>query len=124
MNTIPNKRKFIDTYTFSERSTEATRILQKYNDRVPIICERNSKDITAPYIDKNKYLVPHDLTVGQFIYVIKKRLRMSPTEALFIFINGNVVSNSTLQRLSSCQLRAYKCGWRTRSRGVQQHTSS
>jgi GABA(A) receptor-associated protein len=93
MNTIPNKRKFIDTYTFSERSTEATRILQKYNDRVPIICERNSKDITAPYIDKNKYLVPHDLTVGQFIYVIKKRLRMSPTEALFIFINGNVVSN-------------------------------
>ena len=88
-----NKLKFIDTYSFSERSKESERILQKYPDRVPIICERNSKDTSAPYIDKNKYLVPHDLTVGQFIYVIKKRLRLLSTDALFIFINGNIVPN-------------------------------
>jgi hypothetical protein len=35
---------------------------QKYNDRIPVICEKNDKsDIDT--IDKKKYLVPNDLTV-------------------------------------------------------------
>ena len=39
-------------------------------------------------IDKKKYLVPADLTVGQFVYVIRKRIRLSPEKAIFIFVNG------------------------------------
>jgi GABA(A) receptor-associated protein len=89
----PNKKKFVNTYSLLDRSAESSRIMQKYTDRIPIICERNSKDNSAPYIDKNKYLVPIDLTVGQFIYVIKKRLNLPATDALFIFINGNIVPN-------------------------------
>jgi GABA(A) receptor-associated protein len=27
-------------------------------------------------IDKKKYLVPADLTVGQFVYVIRKRIKL------------------------------------------------
>jgi GABA(A) receptor-associated protein len=97
MNHNLNKKKFIDTYTLFERSSESARILQKFPDRIPIICERNSKDNSAPHIDKNKFLVPNDLTVGQFIYVIRKRMHLNPTEALFIFINGNIVpTHSTM----------------------------
>ncbi len=40
-----------------------------------------------PTIDKEKYLVPNDLTVGQFIYVIRKRIKLSPEKALFIFVD-------------------------------------
>ena len=97
MNHNLNKKKFIDTHTLFERSSESERILQKFPERIPIICERNSKDYSAPYIDKNKYLVPNDLTVGQFIYVIRKRMKLNPEEALFIFINGNIVpTHSTM----------------------------
>ena len=39
-------------------------------------------------IDKKKYLVPADLTVGQFVYVVRKRIKMSSEKAIFIFING------------------------------------
>ena len=38
-------------------------------------------------IDKKKYLVPADLTVGQFVYVIRKRIKLSPEKAIFIFID-------------------------------------
>jgi len=37
-----------------------------------------------------RYLVPSDLTVGQFVYVIRKRIKLSPEKAIFIFV-GNVL---------------------------------
>lgn len=40
-----------------------------------------------PIIDKKKYLVPSDLTVGQFCYVIRKRIKLAPEKAIFIFVN-------------------------------------
>jgi GABA(A) receptor-associated protein len=89
-------KKFADSYSFFERSSESGRIIEKYPDRIPVICERNSHDILSPYIDKNKYLVPMDLTVGQFIYVIRKRLKMPATDALFLFIDGQVFSSNVV----------------------------
>ena len=81
-----NKKQFIDDFTFFERSTEASRIMKKYTDRIPIICEKNIRDIGTPNIDKHKYLVPLYITVGQFMYVIRKRLRILSGDAIFLFV--------------------------------------
>jgi GABA(A) receptor-associated protein len=35
-----------------------------------------------------RYLVPADLTVGQFVYVIRKRIKLSPEKAIFVFVNN------------------------------------
>ena len=51
-----------------------------------MICEKVEKS-DIPTIDKKKYLVPADLTVGQFVYVIRKRIKLSPEKAIFIFVN-------------------------------------
>ena len=32
--------------------------------------------------------MPSDLTVGQFVYVIRKRIKLTAEKAIFIFING------------------------------------
>lgn len=40
-----------------------------------------------PEIDKKKYLVPYDLTIGQLVYVIRKRINLPPEKAIFIFVN-------------------------------------
>ncbi|KAI7985216.1 Autophagy-related protein 8e [Camellia lanceoleosa] len=37
---------------------------------------------------QNKYLVPADLTVGQFVYVIRKRIKLSAEKAIFIFVDN------------------------------------
>jgi GABA(A) receptor-associated protein len=52
-----------------------------------VICEKADRS-DIPDIDKKKYLVPADLTVGQFVYVIRKRIKLSPEKAIFIFINN------------------------------------
>jgi GABA(A) receptor-associated protein len=83
-----------------ERIKESNRILTKYPDRIPVICEKNanaSKD--CPIIDKNKYLLCRHATVGQFIYVIRKRLNIPANKALFLFI-GNTIPSSTNSILS------------------------
>lgn len=36
----------------------------------------------------NRYLVPADFSVGQFIYVIRKRIKLSPEKAIFVFVNN------------------------------------
>lgn len=69
-----------------KRKAEADRIREKYPDRIPVICEKVDKS-DIPTVDKKKYLVPSDLTVGQFVYVIRKRIKLNPEKAIFIFIN-------------------------------------
>lgn len=73
-------------YFLEKRKAEADRIRQKYPDRIPVICEKVEKS-DIPTIDKKKYLVPADLTVGQFVYVIRKRIKLNPEKAIFIFVN-------------------------------------
>lgn len=87
--------EFRKQFSFHDRLNESTRILEKYPDRIPIICEKNKND-TCPQIDKKKYLVPFDLTIGQFIYVIRKRLHLQAECALFLFIGGTIPPSSTL----------------------------
>ncbi|PWA41764.1 Zinc finger, FYVE/PHD-type [Artemisia annua] len=41
-----------------------------------------------PDIDKKKYLVPADLTVRQFVYVVRKRIKLSAEKAIFIFVKN------------------------------------
>lgn len=42
----------------------------------------------VPDIDKKKYLVPQDLSIGQFMYVIRKRIKVSPEQAIFLFVEN------------------------------------
>lgn len=60
--------------------------LRRTTDPAQVICEKVEKSDIAT-IDKKKYLVPADLTVGQFVYVIRKRIKLSPEKAIFIFVD-------------------------------------
>ena len=77
------------------RKAESQKIRTKYPDRIPIIVERDLKSDIVD-IDKKKYLVPSDLTMGQFQYVIRKRIKLDSTKALFVFINNTLPPTSSL----------------------------
>jgi GABA(A) receptor-associated protein len=85
---------FSRQFSLFDRLKEATRIMKQHPDRVPIICERNNSAGDCPEIDKKKYLVPRDLTVGQFIFVLRKRMNLHNQKAIFLFINGGIPSTS------------------------------
>ena len=81
------KSQFKLEHPLDKRQAEAERIRDKYPDRIPVIVEKApGSDISD--IDKKKYLVPSDLTVGQFVYVIRKRIKLSPEKAIFVFVNN------------------------------------
>ncbi|CAK7204593.1 ubiquitin-like protein atg8 [Sporothrix eucalyptigena] len=87
--------KFKDDHTFGDRKAEAERIRRRYADRIPVICEKIEKsEIEA--MDKKKFLVPADLTVGQFVYVIRKRIKLAPEKAIFIFIKNTLPPTAAL----------------------------
>ena len=87
---------FIYIYkTTEQRSFESNRIRVKYPDRIPVIVEK-SPISDVPDLDKKKYLVPSDLTVGQFVYVIRKRVKLSAEKAIFIFVNNKLPPTASL----------------------------
>ena len=86
---------FRTRHSLKDRYQEASRIMVKFPDRLPIICEKLIKSIDTPDIDKIKYLVPTNITIGQFIYVIRKKLSLHPEKGLFLFINGNIPAISS-----------------------------
>lgn len=93
---------FKQKYSLEHRSQEATRIIHKYSDRIPVICQRSTNDKHLKDIDKTKYLVPNDLTVGQFAYVIRKRMKINPEQAMFLFLD-----NKTLPLVSCTMAELY-----------------
>ena len=84
---------FKKKYSFEKRSQESNTIKEKYPDRVPIIVQK-SKASDLPEVDKCKYLVPKDMTMGQFLFVIRKRIKLDPSKALFIMVNDGLVTGS------------------------------
>jgi GABA(A) receptor-associated protein len=85
---------FKHLYSLNQRKNECEKILLKYPNRIPIICEKNYNSINAPNIDKHKYLVSRDLTLGQFMHTIRQRMNLTAEVGLYIFISGFIPSNS------------------------------
>jgi GABA(A) receptor-associated protein len=72
--------------SFECRLTEAKRLAHKYYDRVPIIVKPGNE--RTPATENFKYLVPKNVTVGQFVNTIRKKTQIKSYQALFVFVNG------------------------------------
>jgi GABA(A) receptor-associated protein len=86
-------KRFKNIYSFDERQRESTLIKKKYCDRVPIIVERSNDNI--PLLDKKKYLVPHSLTIGEFILVIRRKIKLNQSVGMYLFFNNNILVSSS-----------------------------
>lgn len=96
LNKSLNGKPFKEIHSLEDRKKEFDKLHQKYPDRIPVIVEKYSKCKNAPDIDKKKYLVPLDLTFGQFMYVVRKRLKLDADKALYFFCNDTLVPNNIL----------------------------
>tara|TARA_B110001452_G_scaffold174940_1_gene146665 strand:+ start:1811 stop:2176 length:366 start_codon:yes stop_codon:yes gene_type:complete len=108
-------------YSTDQRKTESARVRERYNDRVPVICEKMPEsdvptvdvrcapwgDLVPPtslltervsprVLQKSKYLIPMDMTVGQLVYVLRKRISLPSDKAIFVFVNNTCVAHLAL----------------------------
>jgi len=91
MATEVQKVAFKKDHSFEYRKMEADKIRDKYPERVPVIVEKvANSDIRT--IDKRKYLVPNEITIAQFMWIVRKRIEMPAEKALFLFVNKIIPS--------------------------------
>ena len=86
---------FKKDFPLEQRKLESVRLREKYPNKIPIIINKDPKS-NIQDIDKSKYLVSEDLTVGSFICIIRKRIALASDKAMFVFINNNLPAVSLL----------------------------
>lgn len=76
-------------------------VLLKHPNRSPVIVTLN--DRLYKTLQKNnlnglkqqqKYLVPNEMTIGQFSHIVRKRIMLSESQGMFLFINNNLPPTS------------------------------
>eukprot|EP00040_Diaphanoeca_grandis_P024189 m.132688 g.132688 ORF g.132688 m.132688 type:complete len:131 (-) comp29627_c1_seq1:45-437(-) len=77
-------------HDFAAREAEALKMRTKYPTRFPVIVERysGSNDAEIANIDKNKFLIPEEMTVGQFMFIVRKRIALDEHQAFFMFVES------------------------------------
>jgi GABA(A) receptor-associated protein len=82
-------------HTFEKRLDESTRLKQKHPDKVPIILEKGG-DMSLPSIDRHKFLMQRNITVGQFIFIIRSKTKLDHTQALFLIVDINHIPSTAM----------------------------
>jgi len=68
-------------------STEVDRILRKFPNKVPVFLIRDkSTGSSLPILGKSKFLVPSFFSIAEFVYSIRKWVKLRPEQAIFIYI--------------------------------------
>ena len=80
---------FKKQFCFEDRKKESILIKSKYPERYPLIIEKNKRSEIGE-LEKKKYLVRNDLTIGQLVFMIRKYIKIESHTAIFLFINGSL----------------------------------
>lgn len=92
---------------FEKRAQEAHRIRLKYPNRIPVICERAPRS-DLPEMDKKKFLVPMNMMVGEFKYIVHKHINQCSSindkvpvtheKTIYLFVNGSAPKAGSLMQ--------------------------
>ncbi|XP_063713459.1 microtubule-associated proteins 1A/1B light chain 3C-like [Symsagittifera roscoffensis] len=101
---MPDERgikTFKERKTFAQRKEEASGIRAKFPQKVPVIVEKYHKEKSLPALDKTKFLVPQEITMSQFVTIIRNRMSLSSTQAFYLIVNNKSIASmsTTLSEL-------------------------
>ncbi|KAB0377038.1 microtubule-associated proteins 1A/1B light chain 3C [Muntiacus reevesi] len=84
----PSLRPFKQRKSLATRREEVAGIRVKFPGKIPVIVERYPREKFLPRLDKTKFLVPQELTMTQFLSVIRSRMVLGATEAFYLLVNN------------------------------------
>uniref|UniRef100_A0A7M4F7H6 Microtubule associated protein 1 light chain 3 gamma n=1 Tax=Crocodylus porosus TaxID=8502 RepID=A0A7M4F7H6_CROPO len=92
------------SFCTATRLEEVAGIRAKFPTKVPVIVERYHREKYLPLLDKTKFLVPQELTMTQFITIIRYVLMaLNATQAFYL-----LVSNKSLASMSLTMAEVYR----------------
>ena len=76
---------------------------EKYPNKVPVIVSRDKNSKRIKDIGVTKYLVQDNITIGQFVYLLRKKIKVDSTDSIYLYAyyKGKSISlNNTLEMIS------------------------
>ncbi|XP_030749030.1 microtubule-associated proteins 1A/1B light chain 3C-like isoform X2 [Sitophilus oryzae] len=89
------------------RKEEVLAIRNRFPEKIPVLIKKYHKETQLPPMDKSKFLVPNDITLSQFQTLIRQRMQMPKTQALYFLVNEKSMLS---QSLTLGQVYAEYCG--------------
>lgn len=77
------------------QASHRNHVLHRYPGRIPVVMHRHTSCRPGVKLDKCRFIVPSDLTFSQFAYILRKRLTLCPSEALFFFSDQKALLNQS-----------------------------
>ena len=79
MDLIPSKNKK------TKLRESIIKIRNKYPDKIPIFVLKSKTDKILPEINVNKFVVPAEITIGELMNVVRKKISLKPETSMFFF---------------------------------------
>ncbi|ETW46058.1 hypothetical protein PFMALIP_05878 [Plasmodium falciparum MaliPS096_E11] len=95
-----------DEVSFENRVAETHKIRSKYPNRIPVVCERANRS-NLPIIEKKKFLVPMNMLVGEFKFILHQHINQSAygsnmklfrERTIYLFVNNIVPKTGLLMQ--------------------------
>lgn len=83
-----------NNYSLQERLDYSQRLVTKYPDYIPVILKKKENDKILRDIDRFKYLIPKNLNVDGLLFIIRKKIKPSEHQAIFIFAKQTTGSST------------------------------
>uniref|UniRef100_UPI003AB0E651 microtubule-associated proteins 1A/1B light chain 3C n=2 Tax=Centroberyx TaxID=88664 RepID=UPI003AB0E651 len=90
------QKPFKQRKSFATRKQEVAGIRSKFPNKIPVIIERYQREKYLPPLDKTKFLVPQELTMTQFVTIIRNRMALLPTQAFYLLIDSSGLASMSL----------------------------
>jgi GABA(A) receptor-associated protein len=95
MSTSTTEFEYDKKRSFEERCKEVEEALEKYEGKIPVLVQRSSTS-HLPSLKQTKFLVPSEITVGQFLFIIRKRINsLKSSQSIWIFVDNSIPPSST-----------------------------
>lgn len=78
------------------RKEEVASMRERFPSKIPVIVERYAKEKNLPLLSKTKFLVPQELTMSQFVTVVRNRLQISARQSFYLLIDNRSMANLSM----------------------------
>ncbi len=101
---------FKESTTYNHRVKKSKYLLDSYEGRIPVIIEKAKKETILNNINRNKYLIPVNMTISNILMLIRQNLTINENQSIYIITKSN---NTTIMLNPTQSLEnvynTYKC---------------
>ena len=76
----------INAIPLSKRQSVSKKMLEQYNDRIPVVFVKGESRIT---IKSSKFLAPKEFSMAQFLMSVRDRCDITESEAIYLLTESN-----------------------------------